>query len=73
MITLVISGTGLSGGGGVAAAAPTPAVDAETRFASQLSQLEMMGFTNKSANIEELTRTGGNVEAAVDRLLQRPR
>jgi len=51
----------------------TPAPDAETRFASQLEQLEMMGFTNKTANIEELTRTGGNVEAAVDRLLNRPR
>lgn len=62
--------TGLSGG---AVPNPTPAPDAETRFAEQLSQLEMMGFTNKTANIEELTRTGGNVEAAVDRLLQRPR
>ena len=50
-----------------------PLTDAETRFASQLEQLEMMGFTNKQANIEELTRTGGNVEAAVDRLLARPR
>ena len=28
---------------------------------------------NRQANIEELTRTGGNVEAAVDRLLTRPR
>jgi len=69
--------TGLSGGLGGGAATPTanvtPAPDAETRFASQLEQLEMMGFNNRQANIEELTRTGGNVEAAVDRLLTRPR
>jgi len=65
------TGGGLGGVGG--AQNVTPAPDAETRFASQLEQLEMMGFTNKTANIEELTRTGGNVEAAVDRLLNRPR
>jgi len=65
---------GSSPGGGVGGnQTVTPAPDAETRFASQLEQLEMMGFTDKSANIEELTRTGGNVEAAVDRLLNRPR
>ena len=64
--------TGLSGGGAPTTPAAPPA-DAETRFASQLEQLEMMGFTNRTANIEELTRTGGNVEAAVDRLLARPR
>lgn len=62
------SPAGLGGGQTV-----TPAPDAETRFASQLEQLEMMGFSDKAANIEELTRTGGNVEAAVDRLLSRPR
>ena len=30
-------------------------------------------WNRRKANIEELTRTGGNVEAAVDRLLNRPR
>ena len=28
-----------------------------------------MGFTNKQANIEALLATGGNVEAAIERLL----
>ena len=28
-----------------------------------------MGFSNKQANIEALTATGGNVEAAIERLL----
>jgi len=50
-----------------------PVQDPETRFASQLEQLANMGFTNRTANIEELQRTGGNVEAAIDRLLSRPR
>lgn len=69
-----MGGLGAGTGGGLGGAQNvTPAPDAETRFASQLEQLEMMGFTNKTANIEELTRTGGNVEAAVDRLLNRPR
>ena len=62
-----------AGGGVRAGANVTPAPDAATQFASQLEQLEMMGFNNRQANIEELTRTGGNVEAAVDRLLTRPR
>jgi len=50
-----------------------PVQDPETRFASQLEQLANMGFTNRAACIEELSRTGGNVEAAIDRLLSRPR
>jgi ubiquilin len=28
-----------------------------------------MGFTNKNVNIEALKATGGNVEAAIERLL----
>merc|ERR1712070_794213 len=57
-------------------AAPTStnadAVDttgAETRFASQLTQLQDMGFGDRAANIRALTLTGGNVNAAVERLL----
>ena len=59
-------------GGGAAAGVP-PVANPEEHYASQLEQLEMMGFTNRAANIEELQRTQGNVEAAVDRLLARPR
>lgn len=64
--------TGLGGatGGPVGGGVQTPA-DAETRWAEQLSQLEMMGFSDKAANIQALTHTAGNVEAAVDRLLSR--
>jgi ubiquilin len=42
---------------------------AEEKFKTQLEQLEAMGFTNKEVNIQALTQTGGNVDAAVERLL----
>eukprot|EP01035_Chromulina_nebulosa_P010858 gene10858-14557_t len=41
----------------------------ETRFASQLQQLQDMGFADRAANIQALLFTGGNVNAAVERLL----
>lgn len=41
----------------------------EERFKDQLQQLNDMGFTNKEANIQALTATMGNVDAAVERLL----
>lgn len=41
----------------------------EERFAVQLQQLSDMGFTNRQVNIQALTATAGNVEAAVERLL----
>ena len=44
-------------------------VPPEERFKDQLQSLNDMGFTNKQANIQALQATGGNVEAAVERLL----
>lgn len=41
----------------------------EEKYKSQLEQLEAMGFTNKNVNLEALKATGGNVDAAVERLL----
>ena len=56
-----------------AAAAPgapgTPAPPRE-RFATQLQKLSDMGFTDEAANLTALQATGGNVNAAVERLLQ---
>jgi ubiquilin len=43
--------------------------DPEERFRVQLQQLSDMGFSNKQLNIQVLTQTHGNVEAAVERLL----
>jgi ubiquilin len=51
---------------------PTPSivqVDPSIRFASQLSQLEGMGFDDRAANLRALVATNGNVNAAVERLL----
>eukprot|EP00488_Nonionellina_sp_1-RS-2012_P004199 TRINITY_DN9401_c0_g1_i1.p1 TRINITY_DN9401_c0_g1~~TRINITY_DN9401_c0_g1_i1.p1 ORF type:complete len:143 (+),score=44.61 TRINITY_DN9401_c0_g1_i1:49-429(+) len=38
-------------------------------YRDQLSQLNSMGFTDADANIGALVATGGNVQAAIDRLL----
>jgi len=42
----------------------------EQRFASQLDQLASMGFVDRQANIQALIATFGDVNAAVERLLQ---
>lgn len=42
----------------------------EQRFASQLDQLATMGFVDREANIRALIATFGDVNAAIDRLLQ---
>lgn len=42
------------------------------RFAAQLEQLKQMGFYDESTNIQALTVTNGNINAAVDWLLSRP-
>merc|ERR1712048_1455022 len=61
---------GLGGGLGGASARPAaPAADTrppEERFATQLQQLEQMGFTNKQNNIAALIATNGELNAAVD-------
>lgn len=41
----------------------------EIRFQSQLAQLNEMGFYDADENIRVLTATGGNVNAAIERLL----
>jgi len=58
------SGGGVSGGGGGA-----PQESPEQRYASQLEQLSSMGFINREANIQALTATFGDVNAAIDRIL----
>jgi len=41
----------------------------EQRFAAQLEQLGNMGFINREANLQALAATMGDVNAAIDRLL----
>uniref|UniRef100_A0A3Q0T049 Ubiquilin-4 n=1 Tax=Amphilophus citrinellus TaxID=61819 RepID=A0A3Q0T049_AMPCI len=51
-----------AGGGG---GGSTP----EVRFQSQLDQLNAMGFINREANLQALIATGGDINAAIERLL----
>lgn len=57
----------------MAGAGGTSTVDSslppEERFATQLEQLEQMGFPNKQNNLAALSATNGNVDMAIDRLL----
>lgn len=46
-----------------------PNVNYEELYSVQLKQLEELGFVNKQVNLEALKHTGGNVEAAVERIL----
>lgn len=46
------------------------ALPPEERFQNQLSQLQTMGFINTEANIQALTATFGDVNAAIERLLR---
>ncbi|GAA5803155.1 hypothetical protein HPULCUR_008631 [Helicostylum pulchrum] len=48
----------------------TPSEPPEVRFRDQLAQLEEMGFSEKPANVRALLATGGNVQAAIEYLLQ---
>ncbi|TNM92821.1 hypothetical protein fugu_018223 [Takifugu bimaculatus] len=54
-----------AGGGGGSATTQTP----EVRFQSQLDQLNAMGFINREANLQALIATGGDINAAIERLL----
>lgn len=58
-------------GAGITATPPAPAapMDPAVRFASQLQQLQDMGFSDQAANLAALQATGGSVNAAVERLL----
>ena len=74
LVSSVLAGMGGANAGAVptppGGAAPPPAGQApELRYASQLSQLNDMGFFDAEANLRALIATGGNVNAAVERLL----
>uniref|UniRef100_A0A8C7H9Y6 Ubiquilin-4 n=1 Tax=Oncorhynchus kisutch TaxID=8019 RepID=A0A8C7H9Y6_ONCKI len=54
-----------AGGGGGSSSTVTP----EVRFQQQLDQLSAMGFINREANLQALIATGGDINAAIERLL----
>ena len=51
------------------ASASNSSAPPEERFKEQLKALNDMGFVNKEVNIQALEQTGGNVEAAIERIL----
>lgn len=53
-------------------AAAVPPQDPAVQYASQLQQLQDMGFSDATANLQALVHTRGNVNAAVERLLGGP-
>ncbi|KAL3668968.1 hypothetical protein V7S43_006256 [Phytophthora oleae] len=55
--------------GGFGGTPAAPAGNPEEIYASQLTQLNDMGFSNRDQNLRALQATLGNVQAAVDRLL----
>jgi ubiquilin len=66
------AGAGTGTGAAAAAAAATaaqPTVPPAERWASEIQQLTDMGFGDAQANARALQLTGGNVHAAVERLL----
>uniref|UniRef100_A0A804R4M4 Ubiquitin domain-containing protein DSK2b n=1 Tax=Zea mays TaxID=4577 RepID=A0A804R4M4_MAIZE len=62
----MLSGLGSGGGLGVP---NTSSVPPEELYATQLTQLQEMGFIDTAENIQALVATAGNVHAAVERLL----
>nr|CAH8867160.1 unnamed protein product [Trichobilharzia regenti] len=56
--------------GGLGAGGATNNVPPEQRYQAQLEVLASMGFVNREANLQALIATFGDVNAAVDRLLQ---
>lgn len=66
--TLMSMLSGLGAGGGIGVP-NTSNVPPEELYATQLTQLQEMGFIDTAENIRALVATAGNVHAAVERLL----
>ncbi|ESO01635.1 hypothetical protein HELRODRAFT_192217 [Helobdella robusta] len=65
-----VIGGGGSGGGGQPGRPASLNETPEQRYRPQLEQLAAMGFLNREANLQSLIATFGDVNAAIDRLLQ---
>merc|ERR1712187_663682 len=60
-------GNGMIGGGGLANPADTR--PPEERFATQVQQLENMGFPDKHSNLQALAQSNGDVNQAINCLI----
>ena len=45
-------------------------IDLKEKYKDQLSQLKSMGFSNEEINIQTLNKTNGNIENAIDKILE---
>ena len=63
---------GMGGAGGAGGAggfgAPADTRPAAERYASELTQLKEMGFTDEATNLQILEQCSGNVNLAIERL-----
>ncbi|XP_016070416.1 PREDICTED: ubiquilin-3-like [Miniopterus natalensis] len=50
----------------------SPALLTESRYQQELEHLKAMGFANRDANLQALMATGGDIHAAIERLLGEP-
>lgn len=70
----LFAGLGATGGQPARAAPATGAQPSraalQARYQAELAQLVDMGFTDADANLQALLDTGGNVQAALERLLR---
>jgi len=46
-------------------------IDYKEKYKDQLSQLKSMGFSNEEINIQALNNTNGNIENAIDKILEK--
>jgi ubiquilin len=56
-------------GGMGGAQPPVDNVDPKVKYANELESMKEMGFVNEETNIEALKSANGNVQAAIERLL----
>ena len=68
----LLGGAGGAGGAGGVGGPPADSRPPEERFATQLRQLNEMGFFDFDRNIQALTRSGGDVNGALEWLFSQP-
>lgn len=64
-----LGGMGAFGGMPGAAASTGPEEEPKVKYASQIAQMKEMGFPDEDTNAQVLKETNGNVQIAVERLL----
>ena len=69
MMQMMAAMRGGGGGGGGVGMPGVPARPPEELYTTQLAQMAELGFVNRELNIRALQRTGGNVEAAINRVM----